>query len=589
MDPKTFVPAESGNASKSWRVKVVKFLFMYLIVYPVTLLRNFFVNYTSKQQARRTEKRYLNILASTEEQTTWNSTAENLDKLRGVEDWKVQNIKATYCNGSNIVHEANAALRLRQLDCCKASGTFLRTMLHRRANGMASPMFFRFYTQTKAFLEDYNDIVCDLVHCFGGSMKPENCKSFVRHVHDIKPVSSEYVQSMVDYAEAHKGENDLSVEERLQVLQETIRAYGRSALMLSGGASLGMYHTGVIRALFNANLLPQIISGSSAGSIIASIMCTRTDEELQELLCGTLSINLSLNAFEDHEDVAVGVGMKINRLVSTGAFMDVKTLMECLRLNCGDLTFLEAYKKSGRILNISVANDREGAHIDKHMLLNYVTTPNVVVWSAVSASCAMPGLFSAVQLLEKAIDGSMVPYLPGQLWFDGSVTRDLPKEELATIFDVNYFIVSQVNPQVIPFLQKPPSPLVHKRKTPLIKRMWFSFWVEYNYWARKLYRFGLLPRTGAAEILYLLLTQSWSGDLTLLPIGSVWAAIPDFLNLTTNPTMEHLEYVTSNAQRRTWPHLNQIKMVTQVERAILKEIAFLREIAMKPSDGELVK
>jgi predicted acylesterase/phospholipase RssA len=331
------------------------------------------------------------------------------------------------------------------------------------------------------------------------------------------------------------------------------------------------------------------MSGSSAGSIIAAIMCTRTDRELEELLGSSLSINLSLNAFEDHDDVAVGVGMKITRLVSTGAFMDVKTLMECLRLNCGDLTFLEAYEKSGRILNISVANDREGAHIDKHMLLNYVTTPNVVVWSAVSASCAMPGLFTAVQLLEKTVDGNMVPYLPGQLWFDGSVTRDLPKEELATVFNVNYFIVSQVNPQVIPFLRKPPSPLVHKRKTPLLKRLWFSFWVEYNYWARKLYRFGLLPRTGAAEILYLLLTQSWSGDITLLPIGSVWQAIPDFLNLTTNPTLEHLEYVTSNAQRRTWPHLNQIKMVTQVERALLQEIAYLQKLTMKPSDGESVK
>lgn len=570
-------------------MKLAKFLFMYLIVFPVTLLRKFFVNYTSKQQSRRTEKRYLNILASTEEPATWNSTAENLDKLRGIEDWKIQNIKATYCNGANIVLEAQSAVTLRKLNCCKASGTFLRTMLHRRSNGMAHPMFFRFYTQTKAYYEDYNDAVCELVRCFGGSMKPEQCKTFVRHVHDIKPVSSEYVQSMIDFASSHSGENDLSIEERLEVLQETIRAYGRTALMLSGGASLGMYHTGVIRALFKADLLPQIISGSSAGSIIASIICTRTDAELQELMGQGLSFNLFLNAFEDYEDVAVGVGMKINRLVSTGAFMDVKTLMECLRLNCGDLTFLEAFKKTGRILNVSVANDREGAHIDKHMLLNYVTAPNVIVWSAVSASCAMPGLFTAVQLLEKIADGSMVPYLPGQLWFDGSVTRDLPKEELATIFDVNYFIVSQVNPQVIPFLQKPPSPLVHKRKTPFVKQLWFSFWAEYNYWARKLYRFHLLPRTGAAEILYLFMTQSWSGDLTLLPIGSVWAAIPDFLNLTTNPTPEHLEYVTSNAQRRTWPHLNQISMVTQVERTILKEIAHLRQMVGKPNDGEVEK
>ena len=164
-----------GQPGSTWRRKLAKWLFMYLIVLPVTWIRNFFVNYTAKHQARRTEKRYLNILSSTEEQSTWNSTAENLDKLRGVDDWKVQAIKATYCNASNIVFEAQTAVELRKLDCCEASGTFLRTMLHRRANGMAHPMFFRFYTQTKAFLEDYNDSLCDLVHCFGGSKKPENC------------------------------------------------------------------------------------------------------------------------------------------------------------------------------------------------------------------------------------------------------------------------------------------------------------------------------------------------------------------------------------------------------------------------------
>jgi len=54
--------------------------------------------------------------------------------------------------------------------------------------------------------------------------------------------------------------------------------------MLSGGATLGLIHLGVIKVLFQLNLLPQILAGSSAGSVIASFICTKTDEELKDFV-----------------------------------------------------------------------------------------------------------------------------------------------------------------------------------------------------------------------------------------------------------------------------------------------------------------
>jgi predicted acylesterase/phospholipase RssA len=36
-------------------------------------------------------------------------------------------------------------------------------------------------------------------------------------------------------------------------------------------------------------------------------------------------------------------------------------------------------------------------------LLNYITAPNVVVWSAVLASCAIPGIFKSVDLMIKTV------------------------------------------------------------------------------------------------------------------------------------------------------------------------------------------
>ena len=56
--------------------------------------------------------------------------------------------------------------------------------------------------------------------------------------------------------------------------------FGRSALMLSGGATLGMFHLGVIKALHEQDLLPRVLSGSSAGAIIAGMVCVRDDRQL---------------------------------------------------------------------------------------------------------------------------------------------------------------------------------------------------------------------------------------------------------------------------------------------------------------------
>ena len=42
-----------------------------------------------------------------------------------------------------------------------------------------------------------------------------------------------------------------------------------------------LYHIGVIKGLFHAGLLPRVVAGSSAGSIIAAFLGTNTDEEVR--------------------------------------------------------------------------------------------------------------------------------------------------------------------------------------------------------------------------------------------------------------------------------------------------------------------
>jgi hypothetical protein len=53
----------------------------------------------------------------------------------------------------------------------------------------------------------------------------------------------------------------------------------------------------------------------------------------------------------------------------------VTVLEDCVRANVGDLTFEEAYNRSKRVLNITVATESQGG---VPTLLNYITAPNVV-------------------------------------------------------------------------------------------------------------------------------------------------------------------------------------------------------------------
>ncbi len=52
-------------------------------------------------------------------------------------------------------------------------------------------------------------------------------------------------------------ENKFPLSKKLEFYSESRHAYGRTALLLSGGASFGMYHMGVVKALYEQNLLPR--------------------------------------------------------------------------------------------------------------------------------------------------------------------------------------------------------------------------------------------------------------------------------------------------------------------------------------------
>lgn len=144
----------------------------------------------------------------------------------------------------------------------------------------------------------------------------------------------------------------------------------------------------------------------------------------------------------------------IRNFVKTGAMLDDELFrQEAFWFTKGDMTFLEAYHLTGRILNVSVMSN-EGH--SKTKILNYINSPHITIRSAVVASSAIPGLLPACPLYVKTAKGEVVKYFGnGRLWRDGSMRADIPERELQQLFRVKYTVVSQVNPHISLFFFRP--------------------------------------------------------------------------------------------------------------------------------------
>eukprot|EP00736_Rhodelphis_marinus_P012293 Rmarinus@m.25026 len=237
---------------------------------------------------------------------------------------------------------------------------------------------------------------------------------------------------------------DVTIQQKFHFLREVSHSMGRTALCLSGGGSLGMIHLGLVQQLVRDNLLPDIISGTSGGAIAAALVGSKTDHELLYCITPDLPNSCPGRFFDPPLDMAI-------RLIREGHIIDPEAFQTKLSYYFGDVTLAEAFKRTGRAINITVAGEQLGCP----PILNYITAPEVLLSSAVTASCALPGLMTPRTLLAKDSDGKIVPFhAPGIAFVDGGLESDIPMEQLSSQFHATHFIVSQVNPSVVPFLSE---------------------------------------------------------------------------------------------------------------------------------------
>ncbi|KAI7253679.1 patatin-domain-containing protein, partial [Hortaea werneckii] len=366
----------------------------------------------------------------------WEGAALHLDAATGNQLWRESPQSKDYdCNLIHVrVGRIEQALEEEDLDSILR---VLRNGLVRNIGNITIPKLYnRAYAGTKVLIEDYVTRV------------------------------AETVKWVAEYPAGPS--TGLTGQQKLEVLHDARLAFGRSCLVLQGGSIFGLCHIGVVKALHARGLLPRIISGTATGALMAALVGVHSQEELPKFLSGE-GIDLSAftdaseDASEDAQYFSYGwfatLARRVQRFLNYGYVLDIKVLEECVRDNVGDLTFDEAYQRSKKILNITITASGSGVP----SLLNYLTAPNVLVWSAAMASNASDARSSPVKLLCKASSGEIRPwivskeysYRPKKRVMSSPSTeydRDTPLSRVAEQFNVNHFIISQARPYIAPFL-----------------------------------------------------------------------------------------------------------------------------------------
>jgi TAG lipase/lysophosphatidylethanolamine acyltransferase len=341
----------------------------------------------------------------------WAEAAQNLDVLLGLDMWRQNPTSKDY--DYRLINE-----RVRLIQAKREQGDVygllnaLRTGLVRNLGNITSPKLFNHsFAGTKHLIEEYIQQYVEAIQEIT-SLPPPLDSGSGTGTHNDEMMAPDWEDGEISGGSGGIDENDaasrragaavsfaarprkggmatatIQTQHKLDFIHNSRQGFGRSALVLQGGAIFGLCHLGVVKALFLRGMLPRVIVGTATGAMMAALVGVHPEEDLLRILTGD---GIDLSAFAgkgqdpDQHNQEVRQSMwtrwatlirRVRRFRKEGYFLDVKVLEECVRANIGDLTFEEAFNRSRRILNITVVTaGQQGVPT----LLNHVTAPNVV-------------------------------------------------------------------------------------------------------------------------------------------------------------------------------------------------------------------
>lgn len=204
----------------------------------------------------------------------------------------------------------------------------------------------------------------------------------------------------------------------------------------------------------------------------------------------------------------------------------------------------------------------------------------------------------------------LIPYNYGHKFKDGSLSTDIPTLALNTQFNVNYTVVSQVNPHVHVFFYanqgSPGRPVTH-----LSGRGWRGGFLastieqmlklDLAKWLKVLRSLKLLPNVHDQDWSSVFL-QKFDGNVTILVSWKCWVLnnyiimliffmiqpktdISDWFYTMSDPGEDRLKKLMISGQLRTWPKVSMISNRMRIESSIEKARKALR--IQRPSRGRI--
>lgn len=454
-------------------------------------------------------------MAQAQTYESWRLAAQCHDKLSGREEWKMRDNSALYDSAEIRIRYDNLK-HLTETENHQELLYALNEGIHGNMGGMGRPVLYKkAKLGTKQLITDYVSITVDALQLIASA--PEKI---------------------------------IPLHDKIDFFRRASHCYGRSALMMSGGAGLIYYHHGVVQTLINEDMLPNILSGASAGSWMCAQIGTHTDQELK-------------NGYFERKIYDLPVVDNTWDFLRSGSALDMNESKQLVIDSfANNMTFQEAFEHTGRYINVTVAP------AEKHQtsrLLNAITSPNVYIRSAIDASSAVPGLLPGVTLYAKGADGKSKPYLPTQKWVDGSFAEDLPSKRLSRLYGVNHYLVSMINPAATFFTnesqgmkQRNLREMISSQTITIVKDVLHTL-------ENRMSKVGITQLSPAILLAHAVLDQDYTGDINMIlqkkdyKWRHVWF---DFKN------DEEIRKLILAGERDTWPNLQMIRNATIIGKTL---------------------
>lgn len=385
-------------------------------------------------------KEAVKLLKNVQDYTEFKQVVTEIDSLTNMDLWRQNFISKHY--DYILMNDRTSLLKEARLnEDAPLIMSLLRSGMIRNFGGIAQQrLYTKAYLGTKFKIQEYLVEVLDCLDYLNESLESESENDYIMNSKQLK----------IDF------------------FHDARQSFGCTALVLQGGSLFGLCHLGVVRALYFKGLLPRVISGSAVGAAVASLVCTLPDNELIPVLVSITDVMGDVDKL--NHDVDERYGNVIENVVTKGYSQDILIFLKFVRDTIGDLTFEEAYLKTQKILNVVV----HPTNLVVPSLLNYITAPNVIIWTAIYASIGTGVLSDNVQLYVKDFNNDIVPIEPHldisflkpqdvsylQHYFRSKVREGpsgyytpldaSPYTRLTELFNVNHFITSLARPYLAP-------------------------------------------------------------------------------------------------------------------------------------------